>query len=535
MTIAPDLSHLITANFGAEFFYQISPNDGSTVLEYPVSLDGIPFTLANGDLAGFCDDLNAPEPDCDNLTTFYYHSPDESVYAVSCSGSSATSSFPYLSGLGDKQIAMSPDGSWIYLLGEGEVSYYDPFTDEIVLTLPLLDGDGNTLMNVNGVACSPTDVVYFSSGTNVYELNFISGVGTVVATEVSSEIVDLTFLGESLLMVTEAEVGDVFEGNTWPIPASITGVNGAGDLFNGNLLLSTTGGMFYEFDLNQPQEAAASYQNNLPFMDGDLGTACVGPIITPEQGDCYAADVLEYVEGSSYSGGSIAVVRTDPSQALGEPEEIDQLVFVSLGYGGSLTLGFDGAVPNEDGPDLEIVETTYNNTSCNSYPEYADVYVSQDGINFEFAKTVCRSDRLVDISDAGSFEWILAVKIVNNNALSATPDAFDVDGVRALHNCEGTTDEGAGEIEDANAWLTTYPNPTHGFSQAIFGVETDGPALLEVYDLNGRLVETLYNSIALGGQEYRLDFNASSLPNGVYLYRLTTPAGVTNAKLVLGR
>src|SRR5690606_39298635 len=112
------------------------------------------------------------------------------------------------------------------------------------------------------------------------------------------------------------------------------------------------------------------------------------------------------------------------------------ILFVSLGYGGSLTLGFDGAIPNGPGDDIEIVETTFGNTSCNSYFEYADIYVSVDGVDYFFAKTVCRADGFVDISDAGSFEYVNFVRVVNNNDLSTTPDAFDVDGVVALHNCE---------------------------------------------------------------------------------------------------
>lgn len=161
------------------------------------------------------------------------------------------------------------------------------------------------------------------------------------------------------------------------------------------------------------------------------------PDLTDIPGECYASQVLEYVQGTTSGGGAIAANRTDPTQALGEPEGTDELVFVALGYDGSLTLGFDGSVPNGPGADLEIVETTYNFSTCANYPEYADVYVSQNNMDFFFAGTICRDDNFIDIDDAGQgFVHINQVKIVNNNLLTTSPDGFDVDGVRAIHNCE---------------------------------------------------------------------------------------------------
>lgn len=197
------------------------------------------------------------------------------------------------------------------------------------------------------------------------------------------------------------------------------------------------------------------------------------------------------------------------------------MVFVSLGYGGSITLAFDGAIPNGAGDDIEIVETTFGNSSCASYAEYADVYVSVDGDNFFFAKTVCRADGLVDISDAGAFAYVNYVKIVNNNDLSTTPDAFDVDGVVALHNCEDDqVTPGFAPVQTAH--LSSFPNPTAGVSQVVFVAGEAGHALVEVYDMSGRNIATLFNAEAQNGVEYTLDFDGAALPNGVYIYKMST-------------
>ncbi|NEN25848.1 hypothetical protein G3O08_20365, partial [Cryomorpha ignava] len=186
-----------------------------------------------------------------------------------------------------------------------------------------------------------------------------------------------------------------------------------------------------------------------------------------ENGDCYATEVVEYIQGLKSNGGAIDVNRTNPLEALGAPERSNatgDLVFVSLGYGGSLTLAFDGAIPNEAGDDIEIVETTWNRTSCDEYFEFADVYVSVNGDDYFFAKTVCRADGFVDISDAGAFDYVNFVRVVNNDTLSTTPDAFDVDGVVALHNCEDG-DTPAQFAPASQSELTSFPNPTSGPSQ----------------------------------------------------------------------
>ncbi|NEN25909.1 T9SS type A sorting domain-containing protein, partial [Cryomorpha ignava] len=67
-----------------------------------------------------------------------------------------------------------------------------------------------------------------------------------------------------------------------------------------------------------------------------------------------------------------------------------------------------------------------------------------------------------------------------------------------------------------------FPNPTSGPSQVVFVTAETGRTLVEVYDMSGRNITTLFNQEAQRGHEYRLDFNGAALPNGVYIYRMTT-------------
>lgn len=252
-------------------------------------------------------------------------------------------------------------------------------------------------------------------------------------------------------------------------------------------------------------------------------------------GNCFATESVNYTEGTRSNGGALAANRVDPSKALGAPERTDDNVFVTLGYNGSITLAFDGIVPNLAGDDLEIVETSFGNSGCAAYPEYADVYVSQDGENFLFANTVCKSNPFVDISDAGPLPFINYVKIVNNDEESTTFDGFDLDGVVAIHNCDENELTVAIQNLESSVTLETFPNPSTGPVNVEFTSDKEQLLTVEVIDMNGRVVETMFRQTANADQNYRLGFEGSNLPNGVYITKLTTESEVVIKKVLIAR
>lgn len=88
------------------------------------------------------------------------------------------------------------------------------------------------------------------------------------------------------------------------------------------------------------------------------------------------------------------------------------------------------------------------------------------------------------------------------------------------------------QIESA---LSSYPNPTIGGSQVVFAPASTGYATLEVFDMNGKSIASLYNGVADEGQEYSIHFDGNALPNGIYIYRLTTQNDVVIHKLMIAR
>jgi len=78
----------------------------------------------------------------------------------------------------------------------------------------------------------------------------------------------------------------------------------------------------------------------------------------------------------------------------------------------------------------------------------------------------------------------------------------------------------------------SYPNPFNPTTTIRFSVEARHASLLRVYDLTGRLVETLVNDNLQSG-EHEIVWNAGSQPSGVYFVRLESGEFVENRKIVL--
>lgn len=83
--------------------------------------------------------------------------------------------------------------------------------------------------------------------------------------------------------------------------------------------------------------------------------------------------------------------------------------------------------------------------------------------------------------------------------------------------------------------LTSYPNPTPGLSQVVFTAAETGRTVVEVYDMSGRKVTTLFNQTAEAEREYRLDFDGAYLPNGIYVYKMTTARETIIEKFMIAR
>lgn len=77
-----------------------------------------------------------------------------------------------------------------------------------------------------------------------------------------------------------------------------------------------------------------------------------------------------------------------------------------------------------------------------------------------------------------------------------------------------------------------YPNPFNPTTTIDFVIPSDGYAELAVFNLQGQRVATLLSGIATAG-EHRVEWSASDIASGVYIYRLQTDTHLSTRKMVL--
>lgn len=77
-----------------------------------------------------------------------------------------------------------------------------------------------------------------------------------------------------------------------------------------------------------------------------------------------------------------------------------------------------------------------------------------------------------------------------------------------------------------------YPNPFNPTTNISFVLPASGAVSVKVYDVKGRHLQTLADRPMPAG-EHTLTFDASSLPSGVYLYKIETQSGSLTKKMTL--
>jgi hypothetical protein len=81
--------------------------------------------------------------------------------------------------------------------------------------------------------------------------------------------------------------------------------------------------------------------------------------------------------------------------------------------------------------------------------------------------------------------------------------------------------------------LESYPNPFSERITILFKLPGEDQVLIEVFDLTGKLIKTVFDKTVNGDQEYKVEFDGSKLPDGLYLYRMTTKSDVYLRKMML--
>jgi len=169
------------------------------------------------------------------------------------------------------------------------------------------------------------------------------------------------------------------------------------------------------------------------------------------------ADTVVASNQTNTKGGipvsTVAPLRSDPTSALGVAEN-DTVVshFFSLGFGGSITLGFDNGISS----GAFVVEATNP-----GYPaETALVEVSQDGTTWYTAGTVSQDGSVPLPRQVTCGKFVRITDTSNPANFDNTADGYDVDGVQAQGLSCSTTGRMTG---GGSVFTTAGVRVTHGF------------------------------------------------------------------------
>jgi len=158
-----------------------------------------------------------------------------------------------------------------------------------------------------------------------------------------------------------------------------------------------------------------------------------------------------------------------------------------------------------------------------------DVYASGDtalGFSLEGNVIPAGTNGLLTILE-GTINGDVCLPFVQNvGPEDDTPILSDIDGnaIIDLSVNEGNCDALNIENDITFSILETYPNPFNPDLNIDIVIENSGLLNVAIYNLNGQLIETIYNEYAHANQLYNLKWNAASnVSSGIYIVKAVAP------------
>ncbi len=121
----------------------------------------------------------------------------------------------------------------------------------------------------------------------------------------------------------------------------------------------------------------------------------------------------------------------------------------------------------------------------------------------------------------------------SNQPYSVSREGISTFGTFAVGNFTLTAVNEAKVVPSVFQLEQNYPNPFNPTTQIEFSVAKSGMASLEVYNILGQHIVTLFSGTAEPGRKYDVQFDGSSLASGVYFSVLESNSGRQIRKMVL--
>ncbi|MBQ4820021.1 T9SS type A sorting domain-containing protein [Aquimarina sp. MMG016] len=279
------------------------------------------------------------------------------------------------------------------------------------------------------------------------------------------------------------------------------------------------------------------YDSDYAFTTSDHFPVSARFLLEPEfvDNECVGASVTSFDQGPRRDGRRISRYRSNPARALGNPKERRFFNFVSLGFGGSITIELNNEIfDNKDANEFAVFESTgfFDNIPCQYYPESAEVFASLDGVEFVSLGTTCQ-DGEFDLSAGNlrSAKYIKVVDISDKNIFPWFADGYDLDAIVCLESGERIANkqnillaENPTELESElltkgfgleEIQIAVTPNPVVDQLFVEFNTFVKSDIDITITNVTGQTV--FAQTIRLNEGQSKLTVDMNRLPKGFYV------------------
>ncbi|HEX2982618.1 MAG TPA: T9SS type A sorting domain-containing protein, partial [Ignavibacteriales bacterium] len=135
------------------------------------------------------------------------------------------------------------------------------------------------------------------------------------------------------------------------------------------------------------------------------------------------------------------------------------------------------------------------------------------------------------IAEKASIMILSDNKIIHYDSFQFYPDSLTYVEI-VMKNYIGVEDGPSVSIVSNYALEQNYPNPFNPATTIKFSLPEAGNVKLSVYDITGRLIETLASGF-YGAGNHTITFNANNISSGLYILRADLKAHVLTRKMIL--
>ncbi|WP_309612800.1 T9SS type A sorting domain-containing protein [Flavobacterium sp.] len=200
---------------------------------------------------------------------------------------------------------------------------------------------------------------------------------------------------------------------------------------------------------------------------------------------------------------------------------------------------------------------TILNPSSSAYNNGLAAQVLTTRLNIAFGRNADFSSNELSLGDlyitSGTFEGMKVSQVLTiantllgkgnskytmtevNNALIAINGNYEAGADQQFLRCTGSSTVTNTKPDTALLSYKVYPNPVKDLATIEYTLNNDSSVSIELYNVTGQLINTIFNGNAEAGQKQSVSFNADGMKSGVYFFKLTTNNNVVTKSVIISQ